>query len=172
MRISQKLPQFKDRRTLIIVAGKVEAKFIEAYNGEIRELTHCKSSKPDYSDNEGYFETRGRGFWLGSGSVREVDDDDLINHFMVLFKKTINELSHGSVFDSIFILAPTRTLKPIQEVLPDQLARKISFTKEGNYTKEHFFDILSIINQEYQNNRVVPISEEAEKILKKGEMDR
>lgn len=145
MKIPHPLPQFKNRRTCIIVAGKQTAALYIAADGVIERIDSIKIPAPHYSDDEGRFGRRGRGTVIGSGAPKEIDDQDIIRDFLKEFKEKIKMISD---IDEIYILAPDQTKKKIEDALPSTWKEKPRTLISGNYYYRAPTDIVRRISEE------------------------
>ncbi len=73
MKITRDLPQFQNKKALIVVTGFHEADFYIVAMARMEKIGEFKLLYPHYSDKEGFFETAGHGKVLESGSVLEKD---------------------------------------------------------------------------------------------------
>jgi len=168
MKIKQELPQFEDKKALLIVSGKKEAKFYLANAGEVKKIDQLLPEEFKYSDNEGYFETRAMGKVVGSGSVRERMKNYLIQQFSdKLADKTLS-LDKENKFDEIYLFSPDYMKNWVRENLSPQLIKKIVLQSEGNYVQNPPFDLLEKIKKYEEEKRpAVPHTKEVDKLMKK-----
>jgi len=165
MKIPRDLPQFKDETAFIIVAGKQNAVFYTAADATIEQVDAFKIPKPKYSDNEGGFETRGRGMLISSGSVRELQDADIIRDFLRELQLRFKKIP---AFSRLYIFAPQQTKNKIQKVLPSEWKKKINAIIDGNYYFRHPTFILKKLSE----SMVYPLSlpgSEAQRMMRKFE---
>lgn len=170
MQIPRDLPQFSLRKTLIIVTGTHEGSYISAYKGEAIELHEYRVEKITYSDREGHFLRRAFGFVLGSGSVYEPKKERHMMEFLSEFEKQTKKVLFAVDPEDIILIAPDYAEKQIIETFPLKDREKISLTLSGNYMKKDIPEILKMIGKKLgEQQPTTPISEEAQKILNKGQ---
>jgi hypothetical protein len=131
MKISNQLPKTQKEEALVIVAGKQAAVVYEIRSGNLTRLDAIKIPTPKYSDNEGHFRTQSRGAVLRAGSVRESQDDNVINEFLREFSKLAKKLPTDR--SHIYIIAPSQTKNRLAETLIDSERRKVRHVTEGNF---------------------------------------
>lgn len=168
MQIPKEFPQFKKEKFLVVVTGTHESRFIEAHDGKITELLDMRLEVPKYSDREGHFLRRAFGKVLGSGSVYDDTKNKEMKDFLRSFKKRIKKVIEATNPNKLILLAPDYAKKTIRENLPKK--PPLTLTINGNFTKNSLEDILNKISEQTKDRSgVEPISEEARKILEKGE---
>lgn len=170
MKIPQELPQFSLRKTLIIVTGTHETCYISAHKGEAVELHDYKVEKITYSDREGHFLRRAFGFVLGSGSVYEPKKEKHLFEFLSEFESQTKKVLKAVEPENIILMTPNQIENQVREKIPPTYKGAVSLTVNGNYTKSNVPDILTIIGKKLNKSQpIIPISEEAQKILNKGQ---
>jgi len=143
MKISQDLPQFEERKSLLIVAGKQEAKIFFALNGEINKIRDINLSNPHYSDKEGFFEVRTRMQKLiRAGSVLKPLKWKIINEFNRMLVKELNDLIQRGDYDYVYIISPVYLHKIVEKEIPPGLKEKKRRYIAGDLCHKHPFDIL------------------------------
>jgi hypothetical protein len=138
MNIPRTLPQFKDRRALIITTGKQKAKLYLAYKGTLTEAASPISvPKPVYSDREGFFASRGGGV-ARSGSVYENKDEAIIVEFITKLRPVLKRLRSELGDDvGIYLAAPQKLRSQLEAALPPAWRNTIIMMIPGiHYTKE------------------------------------
>ncbi len=142
MKISQKLPQFENKKTLIVVASKQEGKFYLANQGTIKKLTYFKFSRPKYSDREGSFMTKGRTGVYGRGSVYELKKERIRIELIKRLQNKLKKILKSEKIDSIYIACPNHLKNRIKTAFPSSAKRKIELFIPGDYYHFHPFDLL------------------------------
>jgi len=171
MKISEKLPQFIEDRTLLIVTGQQSAAFYMAYKGEINEIKKMRIENPKYSDKEGFFTRSGFGKRFGSGSVYEPKNLKTKKEFLREFEETMEDIARTDGVDKIYIFTPGYYASNIKERIPDSMNNLIEQTYMGNFLKLKPFKLLEIIKEkrtskkERRDRSIVP--SKAKKILDK-----
>lgn len=148
MFISQHLPQFTDKKVLLIVASRQNGKFFIAQDGQLEEKDSFSVEAPTYSDKEGHFETRrSRGVrgmvqkMFGSGVPREDVKEKVEKDFLKEFEKRVKEVWADDI-DEAYLFASPYVINDIPELLTQQQQEKITQRIEGNYIKIHPFKLL------------------------------
>jgi len=145
MKIKKQLPQFDEHPALLIVLGGREGVFYFAKDGQIEQVGSSSVSVPKYSDNEGFFRTRGRGGMSISGSVREFDKNELQKKFANACVSTLKQIQKAHSFEETYLFVPARLKNLIKEALPARVRKKIVKTKTGNHHEKHPFEILDLL---------------------------
>lgn len=147
MKISKKLPQFNNKKVLLIISGQLISDFYMVHNGIIKKIKKVQRKQPRYSDREGHFLVRGRGRLYGSGSVYEAKKNVTREKFKKdLARATINTVNKEKI-DEIYFFAPKHLLPYFQEELPLRIKKLIKFDFRGNYTNKHPFKLLKKIKK-------------------------
>lgn len=169
MQIPQKLFQFDELKTLIIISGSHEVRYVSAFDGEAMELGDYRVEKIKYSDKEGYFLRRAFGRVLGSGSVYEPKNKQEIVEFLSEFEnKTAKAISSISP-KNIILMTPDYMENKIKEKLSKAEKENILMTIHGNYVNKKLPAILKIVSKKMEKKKPpVMTSPEAQKILDKG----
>jgi hypothetical protein len=137
MRIPFDLPQFKDKRALIIITGKQAADFYIAGDGEMTKISWFVLKTPRYSDREGFFVRSGRGKTYSSGAVYETLDDKIKGEFLKKFAHEVKKILARRSITDIYLFAPSYMKNVIQGAFPkrDLIFIRVSFL--GNFSKKH-----------------------------------
>jgi hypothetical protein len=175
MLISEKLPQFEDRLTLIATISPMDAVHYIAKNGEINRIGEDHTEMPSYSDNEGFFERSGGGEVLGSGAPRETNN--VKKHESALFLKQAAYKLEKDVKEhnpkEIILFVPSEVEHTYLEHLQDQTKEMIAYKLEGNFTETHPTEILERIHEQFEKKQQLAkdwfMPKEARKILEKTE---
>lgn len=170
MKLPQKLSQFKDKSSLLLVSGKQEMVIYKVIDDEIIEEKHFKIPNPSYSDNEGHFKVRSQGKVIRSGNVREVDDHEIIVKFKNELLKNLKKINKN--FDQVLISVPAKIKNEILDVLPRPIKEKVIKTIIGNYCSFPPIEILSKFLDKKKDSKKVIKNPEAKKILKKSNQAR
>ncbi|MFW5888132.1 MAG: hypothetical protein ACOCVY_00245 [Patescibacteria group bacterium] len=172
MRIEQKLPQFSDQKTLIIVTGRQEAVAYIALNGEIKEKERLEVEDPGYSDREGFFMSSGgtAGTYKAGSVYKENITQNLTKQFLNQLQEKVKNLVKKEKAETIYLFCPDYMKKEIMSKFPKALKKDIQTIRSGNYIGSHPFVLLEYIKKEGEKKKektVTPIKEKAMKILKK-----
>ncbi|MHB1316688.1 MAG: hypothetical protein ACYCZW_02415 [Minisyncoccota bacterium] len=176
MQIQKTLPQFENKKALLVVCGRQISDFYTAHKGTIRLHEHFKFITPTYSDKEGFAVRAGKGEVYGSGWVREKNKHDLIDHFMKEFNKILSKIIKIEKINYLYFFIPHHYQNEILEKIPKTTHKKIIKTFSGNYSKKEPFHLLGIIKKDeikdIKEKKVDVIKKEAKLILKKSNQAR
>ncbi len=174
MKISKKLPQFKNKRTLIVITGKQEGKFYLAYKGIIEKLTYFKFTKPKYSDREGHFVTKGGAGKYKTGSVYEPKKEKLRIELIKRLQEKLKTILKRRKIDSIYIACPEYLKNRIKDAFPSSASKKIDLVIFGDYCHSHVYKLLEKIKEKigFKNKPVRPAKKSARKIICKSKKAR
>jgi hypothetical protein len=138
--------QVEKRDALLIVSGKREATFYRIHGENMEPIESFHIAKPEYTDFEGEFKTRGRGITISSGAVKEIDDESTIKYFLRELKRRFNNIRFN--VSNIYLLAPPQTKNKIKEALPNNSRRKIKSMIDGNFSRFHPIQLLERVYAE------------------------
>jgi hypothetical protein len=165
MKISEKYPQFNDAPVLVLVTSKQEAALYKAEKGEFDELERFVIERPENTDKEGEFKTRGEGLTVRSGTVYERNDTALIRDFMSEMEKLVTKHLRDTE-GTLYFFAPAAVKGHIEKLLRKGPTSKLDIhSYEGNYMHNHTSDLLQMIADDREGKQVVPTAPEAERIL-------
>lgn len=143
MRISENLPQFEDKKTLIIVSSTQAADLYEAYNGEIEKMDEVRTERIDPDKPEGHFERKRAGQTLGGGGVVDDRDKRLKDRFHQDLQEALGEI--GTDFDTVILLSSPQDKASTKEQFSAQLAKLLTIEIDGNFVGQHPNEILKRI---------------------------
>ncbi len=167
MKISQKLPQFKETPTLIITAGWQSGKIYYAHKGKIVLSKKLEVSR-QYSDKEGYFKTKAgtENEAVESGAPYEQKKKHLRDKFLNKITDYLNEIVHDNDIESIYLFSSQEGLKNFKKNLPKNISKLVTKSYKGNYTHKKPNELLKILKNK-KSKPVQVMKEEAKKILDK-----
>jgi hypothetical protein len=165
MKIRDSLPQFNDDPVLIIVAGQEHAEFYRAHNGEILLFEKIESTKVRSSESPEKFETRTSGMVI-SGADEEKSKEE-IKEFLKNFEKRITDVVKKTEARKIYLFSPAHTSKEIISRFPRLYVELITAHFDGNYSSNHLFDLLEMIQAGFHKSETKPKSGEAQKLYDK-----
>lgn len=170
MKIELNLPQFNNKKALLVVTGEHDAKIYVASNGIIKELDLIYIQKPQYTDREGFFEEKNSTGLYGSGSVYEPKKLYMRKKFLKSLKKELNEIFKKNVVDDIHLFSPRYMEELIKEELSNEVREKVESEEFGNYFHMHPFKLLLMIKKKKEGflGERSPMKGEARKLLKKN----
>lgn len=170
MQIELHLPQFNNKKALIITTGEYDAKFYLASNGFINELDLIYIPKPQYTDREEFFEKKNDMGVYGSGSVNEPQKLYLRKKFLLELKKELDKIiAENHEVDSLYLFSPRYMEYSIEKELSKNLKKMLIFEEFGNYFSAHPFKLLNIIKKKKEGHigESIPINPKARKLLYK-----
>lgn len=174
MKITEKLPQFNEHKSLIVVAGFQSCKFYLAYRGKIAEVRSLHIESPQYSDREGFFEKKKGSDYYISGSVYESKKETYVRKkFLKNVAKNIKEAVEKRDPEHIYVFVPARIAKELREYVHPYQQKLIQKTFRGNFVGTHPFNLLEKMKTHYdkiaeRKSIDLTLDKEALKILKKG----
>lgn len=148
MKIPQDLPQFVDKKVLIVSCGMQAANVYFASDGKITDLRSFRIKAPKYSDREGFFLHGGRLGLYGSGSVYEPKKLTMQKKFLVELLKNMKEIDAKHGFEELYLVASPRTMPEIKEYLPPRFSERLTWSLNGNYVNFGSLDLLRKIGEE------------------------
>lgn len=173
MYIKKGLPQFEDKKTLLVVTGSEEAIFYIAHNGQIEEKERVEVSHEDYINKDaGLFKSSSKGVGtMKAGTVyKENFSDHITKEFLDRLEKKIKEVFKKEHIKSVYLFCPDYMKKQILKKTPKNFQKMLHITKLGNYVHSHPFELLESIQEEEDEKKektAKPIKEKALKILKR-----
>jgi hypothetical protein len=170
MKISNKLPRFKDAIALLIVTGDKESTFYLAADGLINKTEQLIVRKPVYSDKEGFFAHGGSDYY-SAGSVKEISKQFLWKEFLQQFMEELNLLENKYKPTEYYLFTPDYFVNQLLNELPKVLKAKIKQTETGNFSKLHPFELLEKIKLATDAQKITPKTEphEVKFLLQKEE---
>jgi hypothetical protein len=165
MEISNKLPQFENNPTLIIMASWQSGKVYYAYNGKIILDKEIEITE-EHKDQEGYFEvsTGKNKNIIRSSAPHDNKKEHIRNKFLKEFSEYIKDVLQKNKIQSIYVFSLKEGLKGLKKIFPNNVSKIIVKYYSGNYTHQNPEDFLEIIK--HKDKRPVKImKEEAKKIL-------
>jgi hypothetical protein len=167
MIIPNELPQFIGETALLIVTGTRQAKIYRASNKVLEVIDEYKIPTPQYSDKEGYFQTRSKNGVMAAGSVLEDVDDQAKKTFLSELSKHLKQA--GKIFSSsvVYVFAPSHIKNMVLDKLPSSLRKNVQFIFNGNFYNTTPLAIVGKIQAMADSNKIEFITSEAKKLLDK-----
>lgn len=156
MNISQRFSRLKNERAFLISTGEQVAEFYKVENAKLEKLDNLKIKNPEYTDNEGHYPTLSGVY----GAVNDGMAQYIQKSFLHEFKQRIKNLFERYDYKKIYLFSPETMTRRLKELFP---AETEVVAVNGNFTHSPIDQMLERIDN--QNDRVVPTSPEAEKIL-------
>lgn len=168
MRLPQSLPSYKNNPTLIVAAGREEARILFVLNGELVELFHERAEHVRYSDSE--VRTRNSGIIHG-GTTK--DRSRMEKEVTAAFYKNLLNKIRAVIKEkkprAIHLFAPAETRKQLRTALAPLMNGATLRTLIGNYLKEHPLELVRMITdrakRKAERHKIIPPA--AQKLLKR-----
>jgi len=167
MKISKNLPQFNNAVALLVIVSKRKAQCYVVTDGYVTSVRTISVRPPQYTDREGFFETRGKGEVFSSGAVYEKKKQKMEHEMLPELTKTIESVFNEYRVTDMYLFAPAYLIRDIRNALPGTLSRTLRLEIEGNYYSHHPFQLLRKIKEETEKMRARPENQEAIKVLKR-----
>jgi len=167
MKISKNLPQFNHAVALLAVVSKRKAQCYIATEGYVTSVRTVNVRPPQYTDREGFFETRGKGEVYSSRAVYEKKKQKMEHELLPKLTKAIESAFDEYRVTDMYLFAPAYLIRDIRNTLSGTLTGTLRLEIEGNYYSHHPFQILRKIKEETERLWARPERPEAIKILKR-----
>lgn len=167
MRIQRDLPQFDNKRVMLVVTGRYAAELYLVSNGEINRLDGFQLVWPMYEDNEGFFEQRGRGMTRISGSVRERKEAERVKRFVRELRGRLWRHVQHERPDDLFLFTPKA--HEIADALQDRVRKLVAGEIKGDFIRKHPFEILQRLARQRRalQEAEVPSTASSRKLLRR-----
>lgn len=167
MKIPQKYPQFAQKNYLIVVSGAEEFVFFKISEGEILEERKVQIPK-ERKERQGFFVKSGRGKIFEMGAVFEPKKLKQQKQLLKELKKNIEDcLEKNREIEKIYLFVPAYLSRKVLSLLKKMTKIGVELVEKGNFLNVHPLELVELISQKIKEKRVVPISEEAKKLLEK-----
>jgi hypothetical protein len=150
MKISNEFPEIRQSDALLVVSGTQHAKIYKIKSGELEEVKDIAEEDPKYTDHEGHYISRsGSGqVYGGNSAVYENQVVAIKNNYLNKLEAYFKEVFGHADFTQVYIAAPAGTLQEIVDLVPSDQEEKVVSQIKGNYTKNHPFDLLAMIERQ------------------------
>lgn len=165
MKIPQALPQFTDKSALFLITGRRAGKILLARDGEVEEIAFFEIPLPHYSDKEGFFESAGHGKIIRSGAMQEIDDKEITKKFLLKIRDSIRDIMKKQRVTDFYLFSPRE--HELERILPREAREILRTAFVGIYHHLSVLELLMMIEEKEKELLVKPITEEANKILKR-----
>lgn len=164
---------------LVVVSAKEHGKLFRIRDGEMKVIEYVSEHPPQYSDNEGFFTQGTHGAHLGSGAVKEVDDQRNLDRYISAITKELSDELKQHEPKRVLVFEPEHLKGLIAEHLvnPDHIP--VDVVRYGNFVEKSPHDLAEML-EAFENEEVDPAdpesvageanAEEKRKILEVGEM--
>lgn len=172
MKIPKKYSEFIKKETLIILCGRQESKVFSIKDDVIEKVIDFKMKNPEYSDKEGFFQTRTKNIGvIKSGAVYEGMKEKIKNDFFKKLKNELKKVSYKRENNIIHLFSSAHLKNDIKEIATKIFPNKNIFYYNGNFYHQDFFDALEVIRKERTPKKEIR-NKEAKKILEKSKIAR
>jgi len=165
MKIKDSLPQFNNKRALIIVTGREYAEFYLASNGEVATLEKIETEKRSPAEVVDKFKTRTSGYIVSGADEEETKRET--REFLSMFEEKFPDILRVATPELIYLFSPSYISQEILHRIPKSKINTVAAHFDGNYRDKHLFDLLQMIQTDMKSNGVEPKSAEAQKIYDK-----
>ncbi len=146
MKIPNQFHQFDGAHSLIVVAGKQDARIFDAHDGIVDELASVKLNHSDFFNDGPFYKAHSQGGMTRSGPVREVQDQQVVSQFIKELKKHLDKV-RADVYSEVHVLAPSKSKNEIVKAMSSDLKSKVASVTEGNYCNESIVDIVRKVHK-------------------------
>lgn len=166
MQIKSDLPQFEERKALIIVSGEFLAKYYLAHNGQITLLENFAVANPRAQLREDYVDTtKQNGI---SGSIYDGAKQEVQRKLLSRVGSETKKIFLDSKPDEVLLFCAEYLIKEMKQALAKEVRNAICFEYKGDMVSHHPFDLLKIVgkdkNEKMEKNKV--LTPEEVKILR------
>ncbi len=126
----------EDDHVLVVVSAKEEGKIYELQDGTLTFIEGVVEHPPQYSDNEGFFERRGRGITMGSGNVREEADEHNLLNFLKRMAQAVTERMNERTPRAVLVLEPEHLHGKFAEYVTPAMQVPVVTVQYGNFMHE------------------------------------
>jgi len=150
MKISSRLPQFKNKNTLLVVLGKQNGIIYRAANGVIDQIAEIIEEPRHYSDNEGMYTVgSGKGTPIRGGMTHiEKVRDEMELSFIRKVSEELKKHCQSNTVTDIYLFVPSYTQGELMQKLPSNVQDLVRHEFLGNFVKERPPKILARIKEE------------------------
>ncbi|MCD6410692.1 hypothetical protein J7K92_01990 [bacterium] len=164
MKIPQKFSLLQRENALIVVAGKEGAVFYEISNEEVSKKLEIRLPK-EREEREGFFARGGRGRIFEMGGVFEPKKRKKIKKLIGEIEKNLREVLEKDSKEKIYLFVPAYLSKRMISTVEKIANGKVRLIKKGNFLSSHPLKLLELIVKQHEAKKVIPISDEAKKLL-------
>ena len=132
--LPKRLPQFEDKKALLIVTGSQNGKIYCATNSKIEELASIHIPGARFYDTGGFLERPAKNKKMETTLIH-LKSQLLRVPFLRELEKQLIPLLRIHAFASIYIFSPDGLAKHIAELIPRQLKNSIRMVVSGNYVR-------------------------------------
>lgn len=144
MFIPDDLPQFADKKTLIIVSSTQSADLHIAHESEVATVTEVRTENLEHYDQPGQFQRSKAGKTLGTGGSVRDQAPKLKNKFHRDLGDALDKIDIDEI-QQVILLSSPQDKEDTKEQLPKQLADLITVEIDGNYVGDHPKEIMQRI---------------------------
>lgn len=133
MKISQKLPQFKEEQALIALIGNREGRFYLAHDGIIEELRSFVFDGLKYPDSQDYFVEENGTRTIRTNAIWDPKKKRMKIELLDQLKDNLKWILTRNKIDSIYLICPKDLKNRIKDEIPDSAAKKLKLLLVGDY---------------------------------------
>ncbi len=166
MKISQKLPQFNEKHTLVVTMGNHHGIVYKVMDGEVEKIEELRIEQPQYSDNEGSFRQGGSNN-ISFGSVLEPKKGEYEHRFSKEIADKVWEYFKQNKVDQIFLFRPKDIDHLIERDWHNDLKKITLIRFDGNHVSGAPNELLETIKNKWESDSKTKPTGVAKKILDK-----
>lgn len=141
MFIPDNLPQFADKKTLIIVSSTQTADLHIAHESEVTTVSEVRTENLEHYDQPGQFQRSKAGKTLGTGGSVRDQAPKLKNKFHRELSDALNKIDTDDIQQVILFSSP-QDKEDTKDQLPKKLTDLITVEIDGNYVGDHPKEIM------------------------------
>ena len=143
---------FETDHIFLVVTAKEEGKIYELTAGQLHELEHVREHPPTYSDNEGFFERSGNGITMGSGNVRETDDQHNITAYLTSMAEALSKRTTTTPPRAVLVVEPEHLNGKMAAYVSNPNHIPIETVLLGNYVQHTPHDLAALLQRWYESD--------------------
>lgn len=150
MRIQQDLPQFEDKKSLIIVASEFQVKYYIAHNGQIELFDQFAVNNPRSQLQEDYLKTTRLGI---SGSIYDSAKQEVQEKLLRRFHDEVVEIWKQHRIIDTYLFSIDFMMERLKEALPGDIRKTLRFEYPGDMQYHTPLKLLQIIKKKQDEKR-------------------
>lgn len=125
-----------DDHVLLVVSAKEEGKIYELMSGKLHHRQHVVKHPPTRSDNEGFSTRTSNGMKMGSGSVREDDDEHNLQQYLSAMAVAVREQIEATKPRAVIFFEPEHLKEKLAPHITLAQPMPMSSVLFGNFVHE------------------------------------
>jgi len=124
------------KKCLVVVSSKEQGIIYLTTEGRLTQIEHVEEHPLTHSDNEGFFVRSGNGQQMGSGSVKEVDEQHNIKRYIKAIAEELNNVVTHEKPEAILLFEPEHLKGLVEEHLTNSTHIPVQTIDFGNFIHE------------------------------------